>query len=246
MGLLPKDDRAASRQITDYETGQELTIPCDPKLSLKDQVAKFYQLAQRKGRRISEANLRGETFLAARARLAKYVEGPPVSDWDGLRALEHTLGIESPAVQAENTGGSKEKKQNKRSGAWLGKTFRSKDGLTIWVGRSRDENLELTFKHARGNDLWMHIRGRPSAHVVIPIHSNKSAPLETLLDAATLTLYYSDGQKKWGKTEVDYTFKKYVKRIKDSTEASYTNNKTLIIEPDPARLKRLLAQADEK
>ena len=41
---------------------------------------------------------------------------------------------------------------------------------------------------------------------------------------------------------MDYTFKKYVKRIKDSTEASYTNNKTLIVEPQAERLKRLLGQ----
>jgi predicted ribosome quality control (RQC) complex YloA/Tae2 family protein len=124
---------------------------------------------------------------------------------------------------------------------WPGKSFLSKDGLIIWVGRSKDENLELTFKHSRGNDLWMHIRGKPGAHVLIPLASGKSAPLETLLDAATLAVYYSGGEK-WGKTEVDYTFKKYVKRIKNSTEASYIHNKTLMIEVDPARLKRLLAK----
>jgi hypothetical protein len=32
-----------------------------------------------------------------------------------------------------------------------------------------------------------------------------------------------------------------VKRIKDSTEASYTHNKTLIVEPEQTRLKRLLS-----
>ncbi len=133
------------------------------------------------------------------------------------------------------------KKSSTRS--WLGKSFHSKDGWTILVGRNKNENLELTFKHARGNDLWMHVRGRPGAHVVVPVQPGKSVPLETLLDAAHLTLYYSGGQK-WGKTEVDYTFKKHVKRIKDSTEASYTHNKTLIIEPDKSRLERLLAQSN--
>src|SRR6185295_1654847 len=105
----------------------------------------------------------------------------------------------------------------------------------------RDENLELTFKHSRGNDIWMHLRGRPGAHVLIPVSSGKSVPLETLLDAAVLTVFYSGGEK-WGKTEVDYTPKKHVKRIKDSTEASYTHNKTLLVQPDTARLKRLLSE----
>jgi predicted ribosome quality control (RQC) complex YloA/Tae2 family protein len=124
---------------------------------------------------------------------------------------------------------------------WLGKRFESREGLMILVGKSRDENLELTFKHARGNDLWLHVRGRPGAHVVIPLTSGRSASLETLLDAAALAIHYSGGAN-WGKTEVDYTFKKYVKRIRDSTEASYTNNKTLVVEPQPERLKRLLGQ----
>jgi predicted ribosome quality control (RQC) complex YloA/Tae2 family protein len=113
--------------------------------------------------------------------------------------------------------------------------------VTIWVGRSKDENLELTFKCARGNDMWMHVRGRPGAHVIIPLQAGKSVPLETLLDAANLVIHYSGGTH-WGKTEVDYTFKKYVKRIKDSTEVSYTNNKTLMVEPDSVRKKRLLDQ----
>ncbi len=90
----------------------------------------------------------------------------------------------------------------------------------------------------------MHVRGRPGSHVVIPVQSGKSVPLETLLDAANLVIYYSGGES-WGKTEVDYTFKKYVKRIKDSTEASYTNNKTLLVEPDRVRLKRLLGSEEK-
>jgi predicted ribosome quality control (RQC) complex YloA/Tae2 family protein len=88
--------------------------------------------------------------------------------------------------------------------------------------------------------MWFHVRGRPGSHAVIPVQPGKSVPLETLLDAANIVIHYSSNGQNWGKTEVDYTFKKYVKRIKDSTEASYTNNKTLIVELDPLRMKRLL------
>jgi predicted ribosome quality control (RQC) complex YloA/Tae2 family protein len=87
----------------------------------------------------------------------------------------------------------------------------------------------------------MHVKGKPGAHVVVPIPAAKSASLETLLDAAQLTLFYSGGQN-WGKTEIDYTFKKHVKRIRDSTEASYTQNRTLLVQNDAERLKRLLEQ----
>jgi predicted ribosome quality control (RQC) complex YloA/Tae2 family protein len=244
MGMLSErsGNSIAEREVIDFESGDKIKIPCDPRLDLKRQVEKFYLQAQRKSRRMSEAALRIETFSETLSRLKKnqtdffllqtQFSDSESADWDSLEKIERSLrgGVARPAA-GEKT---------KRKGfSWLGKSFVSKEGWAIWVGRSKDENLELTFKHARGNDLWMHVRGRPGAHLVIPVQPGKSVPLETLLDAATLAVHYSGGQN-WGKTEVDYTFKKHVKRIKDSTEASYTHNKTLILTPDPDRLKRLL------
>jgi predicted ribosome quality control (RQC) complex YloA/Tae2 family protein len=225
----------SEREVLDYETGEMLKIPCDPKLSPRDQVERFYPLARRKKRRIQEAEGRKETLQDNLSRMSQWmIMTPEPGDWAGLEKVEKAAQIQ------HQTGPLAAAPRGQRQGGWLGKTFTSKDGWTIWVGKSKDENLELTFKHARGNDLWMHIRGRPGAHVVIPVQPGKTVPLETLLDAATLAVFYSGGDK-WGKTEVDYTFKKYVKRIKDSTEASYVNNKTLLIEPDPARIKRLVS-----
>ncbi len=225
------------RKVMDYETGEEITIPCDPRLTLKDQIEKFFQNSRRKQRRIQEATARIERFNESLARYESILNQKlPPGDWKALEKLER-LAQSNPQDRPSHPTA-----KGKGSGAaWLGKTFSSKDDSIIWVGRSKDENLELTFKHTRGNDIWMHVRGRPGAHVVVPLSSGKSASLETLLDAATLAVYYSGGQN-WGKTEVDYTFKKYVKRIKDSTEASYTHNKTLLVELDQQRLQRLLSQ----
>lgn len=226
------------RRVSDYETEQEIALPSDPKLDVSQQVEKYYQLAHRKARRIEEASTRFSGLKETHDRLAGLLASPPqAGDWKGLERLERAAfgGSGAGTVASESALAGR----NKKAGAWLGKSFVSRDGLSILVGRSKDENLELTFKHSRGNDIWMHVRGRPGAHLLIPLQPGKSAPLETLLDAAVLCIYYSGGEK-WGKTEVDYTFKKYVKRIKDSTEASYTNNKTLIVEPEQERLKRLL------
>lgn len=233
------------RRVYDFRTEQYAIVPCDPKLNPQAQVEKFFSLARRKGRRIEEARTRLSTWRETLAKLESLLATPlPVKDapesWKGLEKFERAAGL---AVGNSGAGAASAAPEKKKGPAWLGKTFVSKDGASIYVGRSKDENLELTFKHARGNDLWMHVRGRPGSHVLIPLNSGKSASLETLLDAAVLCIFYSGGEK-WGKTEVDYTFKKYVKRIKDSTEASYVSNKTLIVEPDPARLKRLLEQKD--
>lgn len=240
----PKDPKKWVRNVPDYIHGGTVQVPCEPLLSPVEQVEKFYQLARRKSRRIEEASARQESFQENRIRFETMLnalskmspsitQNQGVFDWGALEVMERAAHItltRRPTATAKND-------------LLVGKSFTSKEGWQISVGRNKTENLELTFKRARGNDVWMHIRGRPGAHVLIPVPSGKSVSLETLLDGANLCIYYSGGEN-WGKTEVDYTFKKYVKRIKDSSEASYTHNKTLLIEPDPARLKRLLSSED--
>lgn len=224
------------RRILDHVTEETAEVPADPRLSPTEQVERFYRLARRKQRRVSESRERLAGFVAARDRAQDLLaRAPSPGDWPGLERWESAAGL-TPA--APTTGGAPARSA-KKGPAWLGRQFTSKDGWVIYVGKSKDENLELTFRIARGNDLWLHIRGRPGAHVVIPVQPGKSVPLETLLDAAHLCLFYSGGER-WGTTEVDYTQKKHVKRIRDSTEASYTQNKTLLIQPDPERMKRLM------
>lgn len=222
-----------ARRIIDPTTGESFEVPADPKLDARQQMEKFFHLAKRKVRRAEEARARLEAAREALAQATRWLERLDASPtWEQISRLREEMGL-----TAEPDVGARAK--SARTTGWVGKCYRSREGLAIWVGRSRAENLELTFRNARGNDLWMHLRGKPGAHVIIPLNPGKSASLETLLDAAALTLQYSGGAK-WGKTEVDYTFRKYVKRIKDSQEVSYTNNKTLIVAPDSERLKRLL------
>ena len=228
--------------LTDPANGEKVAIPIDPQLNLVEQTQKFYQKAKKKLRRAQESQSRMEQFRETCDSLKSLLDiQDQIKDWPALENWERRAGLRSQSeagLATLNRGGAGKKANLK---PWPGKTFLSAEGYLIWVGRSKDENLQLTFKQARGNDIWMHLRGRPGAHVVIPLSAGKSAPLEALLDAAHLTIHYSGGSN-WGKTEVDYTFKKYVKRIKDSTEASYTHNKTLFIQVDPSRMKRLLDQ----
>jgi predicted ribosome quality control (RQC) complex YloA/Tae2 family protein len=243
-GPAGREGSRAYRSVPDWSTGDIIRLPCDPKLSdARAQIEKFYTLARRKQRRLEEATARGSAFDQAAERYQTRLASPPVFPaWKGLEDYEREAGILRKLTQADAAGGGKTQGKSAFSARnWSGKTFVSRDGYPIWVGRTKDENLELTFKHARGNDIWMHVKGKPGAHVVVPIPAAKSASLETLLDAAQLTLFYSGGQN-WGKTEIDYTFKKHVKRIRDSTEASYTQNRTLLVQNDAERLKRLLEQ----
>ncbi len=222
------------RRVHDFATDTLIEIPCDPKLDAKDQAARYYANFKRTKKRIELGTMRIEDFSQKLIRLKKLekLELPP-GEWSTLESLESELGL-----GGDLQGSAKAKSEEDTH---PGRAFNSHDGWLIRVGRNKDENLELTVRLAKGNDLWLHLRGKPGAHVLIPCRSGKSVPLETLLDAAHLCVYYSGG-KDAGKAEVDYTFRKHVKRIKGSDEVTYTQNRTLSIDPDPVRLQRLLSQ----
>lgn len=65
----------------------------------------------------------------------------------------------------------------------------SSDGVPIVVGRSAGQNDEVTFRVARLDDVWLHVRGQPGAHVVIQAESE--VPDRTLEEAAGLAVYFS-------------------------------------------------------
>ncbi|BCA54382.1 hypothetical protein W02_15220 [Nitrospira sp. KM1] len=118
--------------------------------------------------------------------------------------------------------------------------FISADGLPILVGRNARENDDLTFGLARSDDLWLHARGIPGSHVIVRLDKGKDVPAETLQDAATLALCYSDLRKS-GKGEVIYTKRKWVKKAKGQAPGAVTvtQERSLNVNLDKARLEAL-------
>jgi len=87
--------------------------------------------------------------------------------------------------------------------------FYSSTGRPIWVGKNSKSNDSLTFQHAYGSDLWMHVSGFPGSHVVI--HGLPPDPA-TLQEAQQLALFYSKGRSN-GKGEVVMSLIKYISRL---------------------------------
>lgn len=121
-------------------------------------------------------------------------------------------------------------------------SFLSADGWTVIVGRNHRENEEITFRIARGNDLWFHARGVPGSHLIVRMERGKEILYQTLLDAATLALHFSDARKE-GKGDVVYTYRKYLQKPKGAKPGAVlvSQEKNIYIEIEPKRLERLLA-----
>ncbi len=119
--------------------------------------------------------------------------------------------------------------------------------FTILVGRSAAENDTLLRRYVRGNDYWLHTRDFPGGYVFIKAIKGKSIPLETLLDAGNLALYYSKGRNS-GKGELYYTQVKYLRRAKDGPKGLVlpTQEKNLSIALDQKRLDSLFTHPSDR
>jgi len=120
------------------------------------------------------------------------------------------------------------------------RTYMSADGIAILVGKTAKDNDHLTFKVGKPDDLWLHARGTPGSHVIVRLEKGQTVPHETLKDAATLTLWFSDLRKS-RKGEVIYTLRKFVKKAKGQKPGAVqvTRDKSIWIELKDERLERL-------
>ncbi len=107
----------------------------------------------------------------------------------------------------------------------------SRDGYVVWVGRNSRQNEKLTFKTANSQDLWLHARGAPGAHVVIR-NDGRRISERLILEAAAVAAHYSQ-RRNDQRVSVDYTRVKFVKAIKGAGPGmvSYRNEKTVSVQP---------------
>jgi predicted ribosome quality control (RQC) complex YloA/Tae2 family protein len=215
----------------DFYRGGDIRIPIDPRLSVVGNATSYYE-RHSKGRS-GLAEVESELALARSSLEALVAE---------LAALEKE---EDPFLIARALA----KGGTVRSAAEGAPQRRSYPGLSLevagWmilVGRSAKENDELLRRHVRGADLWLHARDWPGSYVFIKGRKGKSVPLEVLLDAGQLAIYYSKGRANGG-GDLYYTFVKYLRRAKDGPKGLVlpSHEKNLSVKIDDARIKELRA-----
>lgn len=108
----------------------------------------------------------------------------------------------------------------------------SPGGWRVLYGENATANDYLTTKASRPRDLWFHVRGAPSAHVVLATDNQPHRVQRAdILFAARLAVERSP-LKHSGYVSVDYTERRYVRKPRGSAPgmASYTNEKTVHVE----------------
>ena len=141
---------------------------------------------------------------------------------------------ETGFLRAERT------KKKQRTAASAPLRFVSDAGYEILVGRSNMQNDTLTHKTARRTDLWLHVQKIHGSHVII--RCMDTIPDEqTILQAASLAVYYSQGRS-GGKVPVDYTQVRHVRKSPGGLPGMvfYTDYETVVSEADEVLVQRLI------
>lgn len=102
------------------------------------------------------------------------------------------------------------------------------------VGRSNRQNDHLTFKTARPDDIWLHVKNAPGAHVILQPAGGGSAPSDTALrEAAALAAYFSSARGA-GNVPVDWTRARHVRKPKGARPGMviYDHHQTIYVTPD--------------
>ena len=104
-------------------------------------------------------------------------------------------------------------------------------GMKIYAGRNNIQNDRL-LRAAAPEDIWLHTQKYHSSHVIIVTDGGQVRD-ETLLYAAEICAYYSDG-KDGDKIPVDYCKRKFVKKPSKSKAGfvTYTDYKTVLVTPN--------------
>lgn len=107
--------------------------------------------------------------------------------------------------------------------------FEDAQGFEFLVGRNARQNELVTFTLARPDDLWLHARGVPGAHVVIR-RRGRTVDEQTLRAAAQLAAYHSAARSERAAT-VAYTECRLVSRIPGGRTGQVTvrGERTLVV-----------------
>ena len=242
LHAVPRGAREVTLTEWTEEGPRPVRVALDPALPPRAVMERLY----RRYRRIVESAARVEARavevrerLAAIEALLAALEQAPLDELPRLEREARRLGA-APRPMAPRAGRRRDREPTPPH-----RTFRSAAGHPILVGRGAAENDELTVRIARGNDVWLHVRGQPGAHVVLRLPKGGSPDQESLLDAAHLAAWFSDAR---GETapEVIWTRAKHVRKVKGTAPGAvtYSQERAVPLRLEPKRLERLLREEE--
>jgi len=218
--------KPADKWLETEDGGSVIRIELDPKSKPSTIAEKYYD----QYRKAKNALFEIQREITAGERELKEV----------TEKLNRLLGETNPLVLAKllkSVSAASAAGNVKKEKARPGLSFKRGNWLII-VGRDAKENDELLRRHVKGNDLWMHARDYHGSYVFVKQRSGKTVPLDIMLDAGNLAIFYSKGRNN-AEGDLFYTQVKYLRRVKDGPKGLVipTQEKNLHVKLDEERLR---------
>ncbi len=185
------------------ETGREVVIPLDPRLSAAHNAQRYYREYAKKK---NAAKVLAGILAEGRAERA-YLE----SVLDMLARAERETDLDAVTDELTQTGyvrRAARKKEKPRAFDPL--RYRTSTGFPVFVGRNNLQNDQLSLKTAGRFDLWLHAQKTPGAHCVIDCSAGKP-DAQTVTEACMIAAYHSKARSS-AQVPVDYTLVKNLKK----------------------------------
>ena len=223
--LIKKGQQSAL--LTNYtESGEEsVLVELDENLTPTENAQKYFKLYRKKK---TTFNASKEQLLQTEKELYYYstikFAIDVASDESDLLEVRAEL-VSDGLIKEQKTTNKKAKIQSKLN-------FKKYlvEGFTVYVGKNNIQNDYLV-STADKLDIWLHVKNYHSSHVIIK--NNNTVPLKVIEICAQICAFYSQGGG-GGKIEVDYTFKKNVKKQGGLKTGSvyYTDYESISVTPN--------------
>ena len=250
---------ADSVNVFDYETGENVEIPLDARLSPSANLESYfarYHKEQRGERRISELLTELDSSRQELDEIDKRVKAALDTDVPNMAALWEIAELQPVRRNMKRPSSVQKKSPPRKSppraqvkagkdelpSRLRPKRYRTEDGLEIWVGRNDAGNDYLTTRLARGNDLFFHLEGYPGSHVVLRTEGRTDPSTKSVLDACELAVHFSK-MKNAGGADVHMAPIKDVKKPKGAKSGLVyvRGGKSIRLKRIPERLEKILA-----
>ena len=218
------DGKSNFLECDDFETGNKISIKIEPKKSAQENAAVYYETYKKQTSGLENLEYDIEAAEKALEELEK--------QYKQIITEKNPIKLEQILRKTQ-----KPKQQEKKAHPGLDFLI---DGWQIIVGRDASENDELLRHTVKGADMWLHVRDYHGGYVFIKNRPGKTVPLEILLYAGNLAVYFSKARKN-GSADLYYTQVKHLRRAKNAPKGTVlpTNEKNLFIKLDEAKIRKL-------
>lgn len=220
---IPSNSEEVILEDWTVEPPQKITIKLNPQKSVVENAQIYFKKAKKYKDKNGEAQRLLKAYKGRYEELQETVEG--------IRSIDDPTQI--LALSKELVSHNLDKKNKRSKGLPIIRY--DLEGAIIFAGINQKSNHYITFRLAKNDDIWLHVKDKPGAHVILRRTDSKGKDFSPedprLIFAASIAAYYSKGRSE-SRIAVDYTKKKHVAPQKGTVaQVTYNNYKSIMVSP---------------